>query len=455
MAPFSMAPIASSPPPPISKHEYQKRQSQISQQLSARSMLIVPNNPTRSRSRDVNHRYRPSSDVLYLSGWLEEEGVLVAFSDATCSTSWHLFVAPKDAERETWTGRRLGVIGAEDEFPIDQAHVIGEFDGWISENIGNVGTIYHVFGEHSELDEMLLRALSEENRDRQRLGKGPHQVIDPREMFAEARLRKSPAEVEQMRYAAQITSAAHKAAMVATSPDMGEWQIEATLEGAFRWLGADGWAYPSIVGGGDNATILHYQANNAPLLAGDLLLVDAGSEYRGYTSDVTRTWPISGSFSTEQRVLYNLVLSAQEAAINACVVGAPYDEPHNVAKEILAQGLHDLGVFSESMDSILENFLQLVYMHNTSHWIGLDVHDVGVYRPDDSPRLLEEGMVLTIEPGIYIARWRSDLDMIDSRWKGIGVRIEDDVHITSDGPDVLSADCPKTIDEIESLMCSS
>ncbi len=434
--------------------EYKKRQSRFIEGIPERSLAIFPTNPARIRSRDVEYVHRPSSDLVYLCGWTENEGILAALVDDNGGATWHLFVAPQNIDKEIWTGRRTGPEEAKQTHPVDAAHPLDNWDKWLTEAIMNSAIVYHVLGIHPELDNLVHGAMAEETRERQRLNTGPKQLVDPRSITSELRLKKSASEIAIMRHAGTITALAHIEAMRQAHAGIGEWQLEAIIEGHFRYLGADGWAYPSIVGGGDRATILHYQKNDQIIESGELVLIDAGCEVNCYASDVTRTWPIDGKFNDRARDMYTLVLEAQQQAIDACVVGVPYTRPHEVASEVLKEGLIELGLITVSGKEESETQLGRFFMHNTSHWIGLDVHDVGTYQPDKEPRLLEEGMVLTIEPGLYIAGWRSDLSDVDDAWKGIGVRIEDDIHVTAEGPDVLSSDCPKTIDDIEAIVGS-
>jgi Xaa-Pro aminopeptidase len=270
------------------------------------------------------------------------------------------------------------------------------------------------------------------------------------------RLRKSDAEIELMQEAANIASDAHKHAMKEACPKIGEWQLQAIIEGYFI-SNRSNWSYPSIVAGGDNATILHYHANDSEVQDGDLVLIDAGCEVSGYASDITRTFPVNGKFTEAQREIYEIVLSSQKAAIEECIVGNPFDAPHQAAKRVLAEGLVKLGVIPEDIeDATSPEYLGKWYMHNTGHWLGLDVHDVGIYFPggvDSEPRLLEQGMVLTVEPGLYFGEWRTDVT-IPEKYAGIGVRIEDDIVITSGKPLVMTASCPKEIDDIEAIIQS-
>tara|TARA_Y200000002_G_scaffold262263_1_gene217709 strand:- start:700 stop:1536 length:837 start_codon:yes stop_codon:yes gene_type:complete len=273
-------------------------------------------------------------------------------------------------------------------------------------------------------------------------------------MLAELRLRKSSSEIDQMVYASKVAAIAHELAMRHSREGVTEYQLQSVIEGFFSYAGASGWSYPSIVGCGENATILHYTTNRDVCGDDEVILIDAGAEYRGYASDITRSWPISGSFTDAQREIYDVVLEAQLAAIEACQVGNLYTAPHDAARKVLAEGLIRLGVISQSLEDSLDmesGELKRWYMHNTSHWIGLDVHDAGVYKPGGEPRLLEPGMCLTVEPGLYFGAWRPDVDCPE-RYANIGIRIEDDVLITQDGPVVLTEDCPKTVEDIERIV---
>jgi Xaa-Pro aminopeptidase len=309
-------------------------------------------------------------------------------------------------------------------------------------------------GVDYDIDEIVTEALQANSRARQRYGSGPISIEDPSRRISELRLRKSEGEISQMRHSAKVASQAHIQAMKNTRPGVGEWQLEGVIEGLFKYARTSGTAYPCIIGSGDNATVLHYTVNDDICEDGEILLIDAGCEYRGYASDITRSWPVNGKFSEAQTEIYQLVLDSQLAAIDKCRIGNPYDAPHEEARRVLAEGLINLGIITQTLEEALDaenGELKKWYMHNTGHWIGLDVHDVGVYRPDDEARVFEEGMVITVEPGLYFGSWRPDVEC-PPRYSDIGIRIEDDVLITTDGPDVLSSDCPKTIVEIEAIV---
>ena len=441
-------------PSPTSVEEMRSRQANIGRLCDEDSLLIIVNNPEATRSADVEYPYRASSDMLYFVGWDRPDAVF-CLSNSSGELKSILFIPPRDVIKETWTGIRLGLEGAEKLFPIDEAVSIDEMNDVLSTLLDGCTNVFHQRGLSATVDEIVDQSLLETSRNRQRTGSGPANLCDPRPLVSELRLFKSDRELELMRHSCKIASAAHIEAMKNASAGMGEYQLQSIIEGCFIYNGSQ-WSYPSIVGGGDNATILHYVENDSPVLDGDLVLIDAGCEISGYASDITRTWPINGEFTEPQAILYQLVLDSQLAAISACKPGQSFDAPHNAAKEVMAQGLLDLGIvegptLNEAMS--LEQ-LGTYFMHRTSHWLGLDVHDVGVYAPGDEPRLLEKGMVLTIEPGLYFGAWRPDIE-IEEKWSGIGIRIEDDVLITNDGHEVLTQDCPKTIEELERIIGTS
>ena len=395
--------------------------------------------------------------MLYLCGWSDPNSVLMAKFDGE---DWivSLFVQPNDTVAEIWEGRRIGVEGALSDWPIDKAHSLLEMKEIVSKSLNEKSGVYLIQNLNSEIDEIVQDALTTKSRQRNTYGMGPIKLVDPSSILDEMRMCKSQEEIEIMQKSADLASLAHSRAMEKTYAGIGEWEIQALIEGCFLSHGSQ-WSYPSIVGGGDNATILHYHANNKPVLDGELVLVDAGCEVDGYASDITRTWPVNGKFTEPQREIYNLVLKAEIAGIEACQVGAPWNASHKAAMEVISRGLIDLGIlnctFEEAMGADLDGKTRQFFMHGTSHSLGLDVHDVGVTRPGGKGdgRILEEGMVLTVEPGIYFASWREDIQ-IPEKYSGIGVRIEDDVLITKDGPVVLTSKCPKEVSDIETLVGS-
>jgi Xaa-Pro aminopeptidase len=442
-------------PLPISKELYRQRQQRLLSQFDESDLVIISSLPEATRSNDVHYPYRSSSDMIYMCGWTDPEATLMFYNE---DNQWisHLFVQPKDTLMEIWEGRRPGVEGALEQWAIDRADSSVEVYHHLERLLESSVRVHVRTGIDSRIDELVMAAVEKRDRKRQHFGSGPISVEDPSRRIAEMRLRKSKEEIEQMRYAAEVSSKAHELAMAASKEGIHEFQIQSIIEGFFVYGGTSGWAYPSIVGCGENATILHYTVNNSPCQTDEIILIDAGAEYEGYAADITRSWPIGGVFSEAQKEIYEIVLDAQEKAIDACRVGNPYNMPHEVACRALAEGLIRLGIISQSVDEALDmesGELRKWYMHNTGHWLGLDVHDVGTYKPDGTPRLLEEGMVLTVEPGLYFGAWRPDVDCPE-RYANIGIRIEDDVLVTRGDPDVLTDSCPKTIDDIERIVGS-
>ncbi|MBD40519.1 MAG: Xaa-Pro aminopeptidase [Euryarchaeota archaeon] len=440
-------------PAPFSVDEVRARQARLTSSLSKDTLLLLPAPRESTRSNDVHYRYRSSSDLMYLTDWDQPESMGYAMHDGS-SWVWGLFVQPKDTLKEIWEGRRLGVDGVLALGMVDRAHSIHDREDIVRDLLNDASRVLLRQHVDHELDELVRVAMTERSRPRQQFGTGPVVLEDPSARIAELRLRKSDEEIAMMRHAADISSRAHVAAMKLPSNGLNERHLQAVIEGGFVYGGGDGWAYPSIVGSGVNATVLHYNVNNDDCVKGDVVLIDAGTEYRGYASDITRSWPVGGTFSEAQREIYTVVLDAQKAAIDACQVGEPYNAPHEAARRVLAEGLIALGVINQSLDEALDaetGHLRDWYMHNTGHWLGLDVHDVGIYRPNGEPRLLESGMVLTVEPGLYFGAWRPDVSC-PPRYADIGIRIEDDVLVTEAGPVVLSDACPKELDALEAIV---
>ena len=439
-------------PMTISHDEFISRQARLFSQLRPNDLLIITAPHESTRSNDVHYPYRTSSDMLYLCGWEDPEAVFCAFNDGG---NWKttLFVQPKDILKEIWEGRRPGIEGAKKDWPVDEALSHEDLEDELSEMLVKSSRILVKLGIDSDVDRLVDLEMKSNSRNRQKFGLGPVSIVDPSRLINELRLRKSQAEIDLMRHSAKIAAQAHIQAMANTKPGVGEWQLEGIIEGLFKYCNTSGIAYPCIIGSGENATILHYTVNDDTCDDGEILLIDAGCEYKGYASDITRSWPVNGKFTDAQAEIYQIVLDAQLAAIDKCRVGNPYDAPHNEARKVLAEGLIRIGVITQTLDEALapEGELSNWYMHNTGHWLGMDVHDVGVYRPDDSARVFEEGMVITVEPGLYFGAWRPDVDCPE-KYANIGIRIEDDVLITKDGPDVLSDDCPKTIANIEAIV---
>ena len=426
---------------------YTARREAFVKQISE-GVAIFPAAPLSIRSHDTEYRYRQDNDLYYLTGFPEPESVCL-LSPQHDKERFILFVRPRDKDKEIWTGKRFGVEGAKEIFGADAAYPIDKLDEVLPEHIVAVEKVYYALGRDERMNAKILELMNRGRMQRPRSGRGPVSLIDPGEILHEQRLRKSAEEIGLMCRAVAASAAAHHAAMTQTRPGMYEYEIEALLEFHFRRLGAEGPAYPSIVAAGANATILHYTLNNQRMQEGALLLIDAAAEYGCYCSDVTRTFPVGARFSPLQRDIYNLVLTAQKQAIAMVCPGVRFDDVHQRATEILVDGLREFGLLKGQTREIIEKGEhRRFYMHRTSHWLGMDVHDVGKYKLDEVSRTLEPGMVLTVEPGIYIAE---DAEGVDDRYRGIGVRIEDDVLVTAEGHEVLSAAIPKDVDDIEAL----
>jgi Xaa-Pro aminopeptidase len=427
------------------------RRQRFTSAIGPRAAAVFVAPPETTRSNDTHFRYRPSSDLVYLSGFVEPETVLVLRPGAE-TEKLVMFVRPRDPERETWDGRRAGLEGALRDYGADVAYPIAELAQRLPALIANVDDLYYSLGLHPEFDARLCHALATMRMSERRAGRAPKRVVDPRVVLHEMRIAKTPEEIDVMARAAAITGEAHVAAMKAARPGAYEYELEAAIEYAFRRRGANGPGYTTIVGTGRNATILHYIENKDRLAEGDLVLVDAGAEYDFYTADVTRTFPCGGKFTPLRRRLYDVVLRAQEDAIKMTRPGVTIDQIHEKSVEWLTQGLVDLGLLvGPTADRIADGSYKKYYMHRTSHWLGMDVHDVGAYAGDDGhARPLEPGMVITIEPGLYIGE---DDPVAPAELRGVGVRIEDDILVTADGNRNLTAEIPKQVADLERL-CS-
>jgi Xaa-Pro aminopeptidase len=414
------------------------------------SVAIISSAREATRSNDTQYRYRQDSDFLYLTGFDEPEAIAV-IAPSHKEHKYTLFVRPRDPEREIWDGRRAGVEGAREQYGADAAFPISEFKEKLNEFINGATNLYYRIGNgHAELDETILKRIGHLRAMGRRGMNAPRAIIDISTILHELRLFKSKEEIEFMQRAADIASEGHIEAMRQARPGMKEYEIEALVEYVFRKNGASAPAYTSIVGSGTNATVLHYINNDSTLVDGDLLLIDAGAEYRGYASDITRTFPVNGRFTAAQRDIYALVLKTQVACVERVRPGASVDELKNYSIELLTEGMVQLGLLQgEPKKLIEEEKYKKFYMHGLGHFLGLDVHDVGRYQIKDEARRLEPGMVMTVEPGLYIAVNTKD---IPEKYLGIGVRIEDDVLVTADGNHVLSSKAPKQVEEIEELM---
>lgn len=412
-------------------------------------VAIFPAAPTAIRNSDVEHEYRQDTDFYYLTGFEEPNAVAVLAPDHP-EHKFVLFVQPKDREREVWTGWRAGDEGAKRDYGADVAFTLEKLDEELPKLAEKADRIYYRFGSDPTFDERLVGLMRRFQRQRQREGTGPTSVIDPAELLHEMRVIKTREEVDLLRRAVDITAEGHLAAIRAIRPGAYEYEIEAEIRYVFRKSGSPRSGYPPIVASGANATVLHYTVNNRRIEDGDLVLIDAGAEFGYYTGDVTRTLPVGGRFTDDQTALYQLVLDAQLEAISAIRPGAPFIEPHDRAVRVLTEGMVRLGLLEGEVDKLIEeNAFKKFYMHRTSHWLGMDVHDAGPYKVADEWRRLAPGMVMTVEPGLYIAE---NAEGVDPRYRGIGIRIEDDVLVTEHGSEVLSARVPKTIDEIERFM---
>jgi Xaa-Pro aminopeptidase len=401
-----------------------------------------------TRSRDTEFPFRQDSDFWYLTGFDHPGAVAVLRTDG--GPAYTLFVEPRDPEMETWTGYRPGTEGALRDYGADEAYPRDEFPSKLPELLKGARRIYHVFGRDAATDSRISETL-ESLRLRSRQGHEPAEaIIDPRSITHSMRLFKEPAELDVMRRAAAISREAHEAAARCAWPGTWEYELQATLEYRFRRRGAHGPAYSSIVGGGGNATVLHYVRNDCELREGEMVLIDAGCELEGYASDVTRTYPVGARFSGPGRAVYEVVLAAQRAALDRCRPGSTLPAVHDAAVRTIVEGLVELGLLTGEVDELVaDEAHRRYYMHNTSHWLGLDVHDVGSYRESGEPRKLERGMVFTVEPGLYISAGASD---VDPRFQGIGVRIEDDVAVTEDGYENLTGALPVDPDAVAALV---
>lgn len=402
-----------------------------------------------TRNHDVEFPFRQQSDFWYLTGLREPSGMLLMAKGVGELPSDTLFLQPRDELAEIWNGRRLGAEGAMEKLGFTAGAPIDDFVAKFHEALPKAKRLWVSWGMDARLDQLLLEAIRT-TRPKIRLGLEPPQaMLDPKPVLAQMRLYKSAEELELMRRAASISSEAHTLAMAQCRPGMNECELEALLHYTFRRNGCDdsGWAYPSIVAAGANACILHYTNNDQPMQDGDLVLIDAGGEYQGYAADITRTFPVNGKFTPAQRDVYEVVLAAQKASLAVSHAGSTHGAVHDASVATLADGLVQLKVLEGSVEQIIEEkSYRRWYMHNTGHWLGLDVHDTGRYQQDGQSVKLEPSMVMTIEPGLY---FQPDDESIPAELRGIGVRIEDDVHITGGEPEILTAATPKEVVEVE------
>ena len=436
----------------LTQADFQERRDRLAEQIGSNSIAIIETSPVAMRNRDADYKYRADSSFYYLTGFAEPEAVAVIETFGSGEEySYSLFCRERDREMEIWHGYRAGVDGAVDDFDADEAYAIELLDEEILEKLLAKEKLFYRIGHRAEFDARVAKWVVDANGESRKGTAAPAQLIQLDRILDEMRLHKDAEEIALMQIAANISAEAHTQAMKAVKPSMMEYALEAELNYIFGKNGCVP-SYNSIVGGGENACILHYVENNKELKDGDLVLIDAACEYEFYASDITRTFPVNGKFSPEQKALYQVVLDAQIAAIDAVRIGNSYKEPHHVAVRILVQGLLDLGIMQGELEDIIakESFRQF-YMHGTGHWLGMDVHDVGAYKQNGEWRTYEEGMVVTVEPGLYIA---PDDETVDVKWRGIGIRIEDDIVATKQGPLVLTKNVVKTIEDIEALMAS-
>jgi Xaa-Pro aminopeptidase len=433
----------------ISKKEYAARRKDLMSMMAGNSIAVIAAAPEKVRSKDTLYPYKQSTNFSYLSGFSEPCAVMLLIPSRQ-QGECVLFCRDKDPLRETWDGLRLGPIEAKQALAFDDAFPIDDIDDILPGLLEGKSHIYYSAGKDKAFDKQLIQWVDEVTLDKESDSEPCCEQVDLDHLLAELRLIKSAAEIKLMRKAADISAEAHCRAMRFCQPGQYEYQLQAEIEHQFMMSGATGPAYTSIVGGGKNACILHYIENQSALKSGDLVLIDAGCEYQNYAADITRTFPINGKFSTAQAAIYDIVLAAQTAAINCISPGVTYDQANKATIEVITQGLVDLGILKGDVDQLItEGAYREFYMHSVSHWLGMDVHDVGDYKINNQWRVYEAGMLLTIEPGIYIA---ADNQNVDKKWRGIAVRIEDDILVTKAGREVLTDGVPKQRDQIESLM---
>lgn len=428
--------------------DFAAHRAAVLERLAEDEAVLVVGGPLRTRSNDTEYPYRPDSDVYWLTGWEDPEvAVFLRPGEAPLT----MFVQRKDREREVWEGFRPGPDGARADYGADVAYTWDELPDQLPKLLQGVRVLHYAFARDPEMDALLAGAITKAARAARKNGLTvPETFHHPAVLLHELRLVKNARELEVMRRAAAISGLAHREAMAATRPGRFEYEIEAVLLSAFRRHGSTGPGYTPIVAGGANACVLHYVRNRDRLEDGQLLLVDAGGEHGWYTADITRTWPVGGRFTGPQRAVYEHVLRAQYAAIDAVCAGRPFTEVHDAAVRVLTEAMVDLELLEGDVDTLIEEErYKRYYMHGTSHWLGLDVHDVGRYCRGGASRVLQPGMVLTIEPGLYIP---PDDEDAPEHLRGIGVRIEDDVVVTDGEPEVLTSDVPKEIAAIEAAV---
>ncbi|MFT6957585.1 MAG: Xaa-Pro aminopeptidase [Halieaceae bacterium] len=435
----------------ISKSEYARRRKNLMALMEPNSIAIIPAAREQMRSRDTHFPFRQDSDFYYLSGFQEPDAVLVLIPERRHG-QFVMFSRDKDPTSELWDGYRAGPEGVCSEYGADDAFPLSDIDDILPGLIEGRDRVYYSMGRSSDFDQQITAWVSSIRSKEASGAVPPGEFTDLDHMLHDLRLLKSAAEIRLMRKAGEITGKAHEQAMRISRSGCYEYHLEAELQYEFARSGARHPAYPSIVGGGDNGCILHYIENNARLKEGDLVLIDAGCEYQGYAADVTRTFPVNGRFSPAQRALYDVVLAAQLAGIAEIRSGNHWNQFHDATVKVITEGLVKLGLLKGRVSTLIEQeAYKAFYMHRAGHWLGLDVHDVGDYRIGGEWRLLEPGMVMTVEPGIYVS---PNNHKVAAKWRGIGIRIEDDVAVTADGCEVLTENLVKTADDIEALMAA-
>ena len=437
---------------PLSQNDFRSHRQRLMAQMAPNSIALIPAAQASVRSRDTDYPYRQSSDFYYLSGFNEPDALLV-LAPGRPEGEFMVFCRPKDKQMEIWEGRMAGLEGACETYGADEAFAIDEAKAALPKLLNGCAQVYYSMGYDSAFDQQVIQWLGAVKKNVRSGASAPDVLSNLDQLLHEQRLIKSESELAVMRESCALAAKAHLRAMQACQPGMMEYQLESELNYTFAQGGAPAVAYNSIVGGGDNACILHYTENNQILNSGDLVLIDAGCEKDMYASDITRTFPVSGTFSEPQAQLYRLTLEAQQAAMEKIKPGNRWNEPHDASVSVLTKGLVSLGLLEGDVQTLIEEgAYKRFYMHRVGHWLGVDVHDVGAYKVNGEWRPLEVGMAMTVEPGLYVA---PDDQTVDPRWRGIGIRIEDDVVVTQDGCEVMTNGVPKTIEDIEALMQSA
>jgi len=435
----------------MEQKEFTRRRKRLMQMMSVGDVAILPTASIKIRNRDAEYAYRADSDFYYITGFPEPEAVAV-LAPGRAQAEFILFCREKDSEMETWHGRRAGLIGACEEYTADDAFPIGDIDDILPGLLENCERVFYTMGCDAQFDQKVIGWVNQ-IRIKARSGvHAPGEFVTLDHFLHDMRLYKSRSEIKAMRMAAKISVAAHKKAMSLAAPGVMEYELEAELIHGFKKHGCDP-AYTSIVGGGANGCILHYVENNMALNDKELVLIDAGAEFESYAADITCTFPVNGRFTPAQKQLYELVLAAQQAAIKKVMPGNHWNDPHIAAVKVLTRGLVKLGLLKGTPAKLIKDeAYRRFYMHRTGHWLGMDVHDVGDYKIADQWRVLEPGMVMTVEPGLYISAGSKG---VAKKWWNIGIRLEDDVLVTRDGHDVLTKRLPRTVEEIETFMAEN